>query len=245
MPTDTAQAAPPTPRVVSRRRRLPRSRAVVGALVITASAVTCFAGYTGAHRAPHQLYVVAARPLRPGVRITGADLALVPLNVPDPGVRRSVFGSMDGLVGASVVAPVDSGSLIEASQVVGRGGAPGTREISLTIDRSRAVGGTLKASEYVDILATFGTGADSYTAMVVPHVRVLTVSSATGPLADTRTQTVVLAANDGTATEAIANASIAAQVTLVRAAEQGEGTVTTVTPAYRPPTASSAQSPAH
>ncbi|GAC1305982.1 MAG: hypothetical protein NVSMB16_01730 [Acidimicrobiales bacterium] len=211
---------------------------MVGALVITASAVTCFAGYTGAHRAPHQLYVVAARPLRPGTRITSADLALVPLNVPDGGVRRSVFGSIGDLVGASVVAPVDSGALIKASEVVGRGGAPGTREISVTIDRSRAVGGTLKAGEFVDILATFGTGADSYTAVVVPHVRVLIVSSASGPLADTRAQTIVLAASDGTATEAIADASIAAQVTLVRAAEQVEGSPTTPTPAYRPPHAS-------
>ncbi|GAC1533495.1 MAG: hypothetical protein NVS3B12_12970 [Acidimicrobiales bacterium] len=238
MPTDTAQAAPSIPRVVSRRRRLPGSRPVVGALVIAASAVTCFAGYTGAHRAPHQLYVIAARPLRPGMRITAADLALAPLNVPAGGVRRSMFGSIDGLVGASVVAPVDSGSLIEASQVVGRGGAPGTREISVTIDRSRAVGGTLKAGEFVDILATFGTGADSYTVVVVPHVRVLTVSSASGPLADTRTQTIVLAASDGTAAEAIADASIAAQVTIVRAAEQVDGTPTAPTPAYRPPPAS-------
>lgn len=224
-------------RLIGRRRPLPGSRAMVGALLIATTAVITYGAYTSAHRLPRQLYVVAARPLQPGTRIGPADLALVPLDLPDARVRRQVFGSTASLIGVSVIAPIDAGALVESSQVVGRGGAPGTREISLTLDRSRAVGGTLKAGEYVDVLGTFGSGADSYTAVMVPHVRVLTVSTVGGPLADNRTQLIVVAAADGASAEALADASIAAQVTLVRAAEQSDAaTVTTVAP-YRPPAA--------
>lgn len=232
-----ARSANGSARRVDRRRRLPGSRAVVGGLLVAVAAVASFAAYAGSHQAPHQMYAIATRQLRPGARIGFGDVALVALNVPDAGVRRGLFGSVAPLVGASVITPVDAGALIESSEVVGRGGAPGTREISVTLDRSRAVGGTLKAGEYVDVMGTFGNGADSYTAVMAPHVRVLTISSSTGPLGDNRTQVIVLAAPDATTAEALADAGVAAQVTLVRAAEQTDSApVTTVSP-YRPPTA--------
>lgn len=233
----TARSTNGMARRVDRRRRLPGSRAVVGGLLVAVAAVASFAAYTGSHRAPHQLYAVAARPLRSGARIGSGDVALVALNVPDAGVRRGLFGSVTPLLGASVITSIDAGALIESSAVVGRGGAPGTREISMTLDRSRAVGGTLKAGEYVDVLGTFGNGADSYTAIIAPHVRVLTISSSTGPLGDNRTQVIVLAAPDGTTAEALADAGVAAQVTLVRAAEQSDNAPVTSVAPYRPPTA--------
>src|SRR6516162_3915739 len=127
-------------RTIRRRRSLPGSRAVIGGFLIAAAAVITFGAYTGATRPSRQLYVVAARPLVPGARITAADLRVVALDLPDPAVRRQVFGSVDGLVGASVLAPIAPGALVEASEVVGRGGARGTREISVSIDSSRAVG---------------------------------------------------------------------------------------------------------
>lgn len=199
------------------------------------AAVGSFAAYTGSHRAPHQLYAVAARSLTPGSRIGPGDVTLVALNLPDPAVRRNVFGSTTALLGASVVEPINAGSLIESAAVVGRGGAAGTREVSMTLDKSRAVGGTLKAGEYVDVLATFGSGADSYTAVVAPHVRVLTLSSNGGAFGDNRTEVIVFGAADATAAEALADASVAAQVTLVRAAEQADGApVTTVAPYHAP-----------
>ena len=202
------------------------------------AAVASFAAYTGSHRVPHQLYAVATRALRPGTRIGSGDVTLVALNVPDTGVRRNLFGGTAPLIGASVITPIDSGALIQSSAVVGRGGAPGTREISMTLDRSRAVGGTLKSGEYVDVLATFGNGAESYTAVVAPHVRVLTISSSTGALGDNRTQVIVLAAPDGTGAEALADAAIASQVTLVRAAEQTDSAPLTTVAPYHAPTAS-------
>src|SRR6516164_3883200 len=121
-------------RAIVRRRSLPGSRAVIGGFLIAAAAVITFGAYTGATRPSRQMYVVAALPLAPGARITAPDLRLVALDLPDPAVRRQVFGSVDELVGASVLAPIAPGSLVEADEVVGRGGAPGTREISVSID---------------------------------------------------------------------------------------------------------------
>lgn len=229
---------PGAPRRIDRRRRLPGTRAAVGGFLVAVAAVGSFAAYTGAHRAPHQLYAVAVRSLAPGSRIGPSDVALVALNLPDPAVRRNVFGSTTALVGASVIEPINAGSLIESEAVVGRGGAVGTREISMTLDKSRAVGGTLKAGEYVDVLATFGNGADSYTAVVAPHVRVLTLSSSGGPLGDNRTEVIVFSAADATVAEALADASVAAQVTLVRAAEQADGAPATTVAPYHAPAAS-------
>lgn len=231
-PAGDGDWSPGGKRTIERRRTLPGGRAVVGGFLIAAAAVITFSAYTSSTRTPRQSYVVAARPLAPGTRIGADDLRVVALDVPDAGVRSQLFGGAAQLVGASVLAPIPAGSLVEASAVVGRGGAPGTREISISVDRSRAVGGTLKPGEFVDVLSTFGQGAGSSTVVMVPHVEVLTVSAAAGgAIGDTATEMIVLAAPDGPSAEAIADAAIATQITLVRAAEQAPGSpVTTVAP---------------
>ena len=223
-------------RTILRRRTLPGGRAVIGGLLIGAAAVITFAAYTGATRPARQLYLVAAHPLAPGTRIAAADLRVVALDLPDAAVRSEVFESEAGLVGASVIAPIAQGSLIEASEVVGRGGAPGTREISVSVDASRAVGGTLKPGEFVDVLSTFGQGAASSTVVMVPHVEVLEITAAgAGAVGSSDTEVIVLAVPDGTSAEAVADANTATQLSLVRSAEQAtDAPVTTVAP-FRPP----------
>jgi Flp pilus assembly protein CpaB len=225
-PLDLPWPADGADRAIGRRRTLPRGRAVVGGFLIALAAVVTFWAYSGANRAPRQWYVVAARALVPGTRIGPQDVRAVALNVPDAAARAQLFGSPAAVIGTSVLAPVPPGALIEANAVVGRAGAPGTSEISVNIDRSRAVGGTLKPGEFVDILSTFGQGASSSTVVMVPHVEVLAVASG-----DSGSEVIVLAAPDGTAAEAIADAENATQLTLVRAAEQLPGApVTTVPP---------------
>jgi len=215
-------------RALVRRRSLPRGRAVVGGFLIAVAAVVTFWAYSGANHVARQWYVVAARSLTPGARIGPDDVRVVALDVPDAGVRSHLFGTTQQLLGASVLAPVPAGALIEASEVVGRAGAPGTRELSVSVDRSRAVGGTLKPGEFVDVLSTFGQGANSSTVVMVPHVEVLSIAASPG---ESGAQVVVLAAPDATAAEAIADAAIATELTLVRSAEQLPGsTVTTPAP---------------
>jgi Flp pilus assembly protein CpaB len=234
-------AAPlsPAERPLPRRRNLPGSRAVVGGFLVATAAVLIFAAYSSATARPRQSYVVATRTLAPGTRLAAGDLRLAELDVPDQAVRAVLFGSVPQLVGASVVAPITAGDLVEASAVVGRGGALGTREVSMQLDRSRAVGGTLKAGEFVDVLGTFGTGSDSYTAVLVSHIQVISLSNVSSSLGDTRTQLITFAATSEPDAEAVANAGIAGQTTLIRAAEQSSDATDASTPPYRAPRASS------
>ena len=235
-----AAPVPPPERPLPRRRNLPGSRAVVGGFLVATAAVLIFAAYSSATARPRQGYVVAARTLAPGTRLVAADLRITELDVPDPTVRARLFGAVPSLVGASVVTPITAGDLVEASSVVGRGGAPGTREISLQVDRSRAVAGTLKAGEYVDVLGTFGTGADSYTAVLVPHIEVISLTTVSSSLGDTRTQLITFAASSEGEAEAIVNAGIAGQTTIIRSAEQTPEGSAPDTPAYRVPRPSTA-----
>ena len=224
--------SPEERRVIRRRHPLPSGRAVVGGFLIAAAAVLTFSAYTRAARTPRQQYVVAARPLSPGSRITGADVRVAALDIPDAGVRAQLFGSAGALIGASVLAPIPPGSLVESSEVVGRGGLPGTRELSISVDAARAVGGTLKPGEYVDLLSTFGQGAASSTVVMAAHVEVLTISGPAGGIGGSGAETIVVAAPDGPSAEAIADAAIATQLTLVRSAEQPSNAPVTTLPPF-------------
>jgi len=229
-------AAARGPRTITRRRNLPGGRAVFGGFLIAVAAVGIFAAYSSATARPRQHYVVAAHALTPGSRLSLADLRIVALDLPDPSVRAQVFASPSDLLGAGVVAPIASGSLIQASEVVGRAGAVGTREVSMSIDRSRAIAGTLKAGEYVDVLGTFGNGADAYTVVMLAHVQVIAIANQSSSLGDTHSQLITFAAPTETAAEAIADANVAAQVTLVRSAEStADSTPSPPAPAYRAP----------
>jgi Flp pilus assembly protein CpaB len=219
------------PRVLTRHRQLPGRRAVVGALLIAVAVVGIFAAYTSSNARPRQLYVVAARDLPAGTRLTDADLSVAALDVPDAGLRKVLFGSGAMLTsrGATTIAHISAGELIEGSAVVGRAGGPDSREVSIQIDRARAVGGTLKSGEYVDVLGTFGTGADAYTVTMVAQVRVLSIGTVTSALGDaSSSQILTLAAVDQHMAEALADANVAAQMTLVRSADPGPGQVTGV-----------------
>jgi Flp pilus assembly protein CpaB len=225
----------PDVRVVRRRRHLPGGRAVIGGFLIAAAAVAIYAIYASATSRPKQWYVAAAHALVPGTRLQDGDLKLVALDLADPGVRGQAFGSRAALVGASVIAPIGPGALIEASEVVGRAGAVGTREISIEVDRARAVAGTLKAGEYVDVLGTFGTGADAYTAVLVAHVEIISLSNLSSSLGNAQAQLVTFApASEGDA-EAIADAAVASQVTLVRSIDGAPATPGASPPTYRAP----------
>ena len=207
-----------------------------GGFLIALAAVLVFWGYSRSTRAPRQLYVVATHDLTPGHRISAADLTLAPLDIPDLTARRQLFGSPSALLdaNASVIAPIGAGSLIEASAVVGRGGPPGTRELSMDLDRSRAVGGTVKPGEYVDILAHLRDGPARTPPPWCP--KVLTASPDASGSGGT-TELFVFAVPDGASAEALADVNVAAQVTLVRAAEQAAGApATTVAPYAATPT---------
>jgi Flp pilus assembly protein CpaB len=183
------------------------------------SAVGIFVAWSSATRGPSASYVVARHDLRIGQRIAADDLAVLPMQLPDVVARRAAFSKSSALVGATVVGPVREGELVQSSDVVDAKGPVGSLEVSFPIDASRAVGGSLRPGEFVDLLATFGAGGDTYTTTVVQGARVLGVGgggSGGGALTDGNTRTISLAVTTPVEARAVAHAIHAGKVMLIR-----------------------------
>ncbi len=201
---------------VRRRRPLPGGRAVVGGLLVALSAVGIFAGYLGATADESRLYAVARSDLALGHRITAGDLDRARLELP-PSVHQLAFARPDALVGGVVLGPVGRGELLQRSDVlVGGEVSAAGREISFPIEAARAVDGQLRTGELIDVLATYGSGADAFTAVIARGARIAGRSDPTGGLAGTGEQVVTLSVADTTTTLAIAHAANAGTLSLVR-----------------------------
>lgn len=200
--------------LVAGRRGLPGNRAVVGALLVASSLVALFTAHvkaTADHRVP---YVVAARDLAVGRVLEAGDLRTVRVDLRGAGGRA--FRATAPLIGATVLGPVAAGELVQASGVVRRRAPAAARELSFPIERSAAVGGLLRPGEQVDVLATFGTGGDSFTVTVVERARVLRVDQGGGGFGDGQSQTISIAVMGAHDALALSHAVHVGKVTLVR-----------------------------
>jgi hypothetical protein len=213
-------------RPLRRRRPLPGGRAVVGGFLVIAAAVGIFAAYTGATKQDGVSYVVARHTLTVGQRITSADLATAAMVLPPTIGSQLAFRDPGRLVGALVVGPVHSGELIQASSVVAGVDATGDRQLSFPIAADRAVDGTLQAGELVDVLATYGSGADATTVAVVHQATVVARSDAASTLdpAGGASETITLGLSRSIDSLAVAHAVNAGQVMLVRSTGAGSAT---------------------
>lgn len=247
-PPATGQAARP----LRRRRTLPGGRAVVGGFLVALAAVGIFAGYTTATSDDREPFLVARRDLPLGHRITRADLGTLPMDLPGL-LRARSYRDPTQLVGSVVIGPVSKGELIQSSDVLaGDAGATGAadRHISFPIESARAVDGSLRRGEFVDVLATYGTGADGYTVVVVRGARLADRHESEGTLADSGDEVITLALASDADTVAVAHAVNAGVVTLVRAGGPPAGatalddTRTTPTTADSGTTATTAAPPA-
>ncbi|MDQ1375242.1 MAG: hypothetical protein QOJ09_2580 [Actinomycetota bacterium] len=200
-------------RVIRRRTALPGGRAVVGGFLVALAATAVFAAYTHATTRPESSYVVARHALAPGRHLTRADLALVPMRVPN-GIA---FRSARPLLGATVIGPVGAGELIQPAAVLAGRGQPAERQLSVPIDSARAVSGDLRPGDRVDVAATFGSGPDAYTSFVVRGAQVLARQQAGGTLGNHSSEVLVLALPSATDALAVAHAISVGQLTIVRA----------------------------
>lgn len=229
-------------RPLRRRRALPGGRAVVGGFLVALAAVGIFAGYTGATADTTDPYLVARRDLPLGHRLTRADLGALPMDLPSP-LRARAYRDPAKLVGAVLIGPVSKGELVQSSVVLSGRAGTGDREISFEIESARAVNGQLRRGELVDVLATYGTGADGYTVLVVGGARVADRSEAQGTLADDGNEVVTLALPSSTDTMAVAHAVSAGTVTLVRAGGRASVGGAVDASAYRTPPRAAAPAP--
>ena len=203
-------------RSIRRARPLPSGRALVGAFLVAAATLGIFLAWSGAERGPSTSYLVAARDLPIGTKLSPADLRAVPMELPAALAASSAFGDPAELDGVEVINPIRAGELVQGSSLVGSDAAPTDLEISFAVERDRAVGGRLKAGEHVDLLATFGTGADTYTTTVLQGARILDIASSSDALGSTGPITITLAVSDADEARAVAHAVNVAELTLVR-----------------------------
>lgn len=185
--TATTTATPPPGelagdrRAVRRVRGLPGGRAVVGALLVAASAVGVFGAYLGAMAEPDVRYLVARATVDPGTRLDAAALRTLfeprPLHLDDDLAARAVrLEDAESLLGRLVIAPMAPGDLLSRRAVVADGGIAAATTLSFAVDASAAVAGALHAGERVDVLATYGSGDGAYTAYVVRGVPLVAIA---------------------------------------------------------------------
>lgn len=206
-------------RPLGRRPSLPAGRAIIGGLLVTVAAIGTFAAYANANAGPAHSYVVAVAPVLAGQRLTADDLRTIPLELPE-GVEQQAFASVAELDGATALAPIDANQLIAPASVrlAGRE-APGTatHEFSFALDREKALGGHLQRGERIDAVATYGSGSDAYSQLVIRRARVVDVDTgAKGTVGSSSKVTITVALDDEHEVLEAMHAIEIGKVTLVR-----------------------------
>jgi Flp pilus assembly protein CpaB len=197
---------------------------VVGGFLVAVSALGIFVAYEQATKGPTTTYVVARHDVPVGSRLTADDLTTLPMELPDVVARHGAFTTEGALVGATTVGPIRAGELVQAGDVVKKAaGAPSDVEVSFEIDRARALAGTLRSGERVDVLATFGSGSETYTVAVVRQALVLEASGGTGALTSDDALVITVAVPTSGDALALSHAVNAGEVTLVRTTGTSSG----------------------
>lgn len=213
------QAGGDGPRQFSSRVQLGGTRALVGGLLIAASAVGLFAAYTGADDPPTTRFVVAATDVAAGARLEEDHLALAAMDLA-PGVEARAFQQAEALVGTTLLAPLAAGELVQSSVVVSRPGGADHRELTIALD-AVALAASVSPGERVDVLATYGTGPGAFTQVVATDVLVTGLTSAGGGLGAPGERSLTLAVAQPEVAVAVAHAHHAAELTVVRATGAG------------------------
>jgi hypothetical protein len=227
--SERTDSAGQPPRTVRRRRGLPGSRAVVGGLLVAAAAVGMFAAASSSGAGRTRSYVVARHELAPGTRLQAGDLELAAMELP-PTSQGRVFTSSEPLLGATLVAPLGAGELVQSSAVVARAGDTASRELSFTVERGRLSPG-VKQGERADLLATYGSGTDAYTVAVVRQAHIVGLERPRTSTGENGPATVTVAVEDPNDALALAHAVQLGKVTVVRAT--GAPPLPGVPPTYR------------
>lgn len=201
-------------RSVRRRRGLPGSRAVVGALLVAVAAVGMFAASSRSSERPGHSYAVTSHAMAVGARIQDADLEFVAMDL-RPGLRANAFESRQVLLGATLVAPLSAGELVQASAVVARKGDAASRELTFLLERGR-VGPGVKEGERADLVATYGTGTEAFTSVVVRQALIVAIERARSSSGESGAATVTVSIDDPNDSLALAHAIQLAKITLVR-----------------------------
>lgn len=226
-------------RRIRRARGLPGGRAVVGALLISAAAVGVFAAFLTATAEPDTRYAVAAGDIEVGTRLDGdapvAELFdFVAIDLPDGLAARAVSEiQAPQLSGQLVTSPVRAGDLLLATTIVDDARVPATEKLSFALPATDAVGGSLQPGERIDVVATYGSGTDSWTAFVVRGVLLVDHQVLGTGVGSTGDVTLTVAVSSLRDVQALGHAIRTADVFVTRSTV-GEGAEDAAPEAYAP-----------
>lgn len=202
--------------VIKPRRGLPGSRSVVGGLLVAVAALLAWWATVGDAEPPVERYVVAARAIGPGERLTAAHLTVAPVDLGSD-LRRLAFTSPDSLIGAVSTGPVGAGELIQSSTVAAEEDPAPERELSFPVSSTWAGGGDLSPGDRIDVFATYGDGTGSRTRRVLTDVRLRRIQSITSDrLGDSGQQTVTVGLDADVPVALVVNAVQSAEITIAR-----------------------------
>src|SRR5258705_7893276 len=159
-------------RRVTTPRGLPGGRAVVGGLLVAASAVGVFSAYGSAHAPPSDRYVVVARDLTPGEIVGVGDLRLVAINLPAD-QRGQSFTDPGVLVGTVTLGALHRGQLVQSTDVAVVHGGGQDAKLSGAVETRPALDGgprDLRGGEPVGCVLSLRPGWESESRTVARDV---------------------------------------------------------------------------
>ncbi len=205
--------------IIRPRRAWPGSRATVGGLLVALAAIGLFSAFQNANAGPETRYVVTLGSIAPGTILTAEHLGTQAMELPESvGLRSFTLDEETDLLGAVTTQAIGAGELVQLSDVRSGNGASSVAqfEVSFRVNADRAVDGSLRAGETIDIIATLGTGQTAPTQLVLPQVLLLHVSRSDEPGLAGQQQVITVALDDREHALAIAAAADKGQLTLVR-----------------------------
>ncbi len=213
------EAADRPTRSIRPRRPWPGTRAAAGGLLVALAGLGLFIAFNQANTPPTTLYLVAREPIAPGTVLTTDLVGGQRMELPDSLASGAFTMTDDALVlGSVALESVAPGELIQRSDVraTDSTAAVAPYEMSFRIEADRAVNGTLRPGEHIDILATVGSGATAPTDLIDTDVLVIGVSnSGDSSLAGNR-QVITIALDTTQQVVALTSATDKGTLTLVR-----------------------------
>lgn len=211
---ESADSIPNGSRRLTPRRLWPGTRAVIGGLLVTSAGLAVVVAHSRAGADAEERFVVARSDIAPGTLLTADHLGLQPMSLPASLADRSYAeDAADDVLGGIAVRALGAHELVSRSSVSLDSGRRGGHEISMELERHRAVNGRISTGDTVDVIAT-STGSEP-TRVLLRNVLVVELDSADEILGARR---IVVTISAGSVDDAVALADAAERggITLIK-----------------------------
>lgn len=196
-------------------RWLPTRRSVTGAILVAVAASGVLVAHRSADAAPSQRWVVLTGDVPAGHAVTADDLGTIAIDLP-AGVAAISGDEASELIGRVTRSPGEALDLLRPSDLhePGRFARPGSVELALELSAARALSGTVRTGDLVDVLATDPHGTGTHTVATRARVSHVHDRDRDGIGASGNVQVRLEVADSATAADVV-DASIRSELSLV------------------------------